>query len=208
MRHRVYKNNDSTIDVFMNMLMFFLFMFVVLIVQANPKKQDQSVKIKAEFIITIQWPDGLSDDVDTYFEDPQGRLVHYRKKANGLMHLDRDDLGSSNDSIQLPNGQWVSIKTNKEIVTLRGIMKGEYTINVHMFNKHGPKPVPVTVIIEKLNDYQMVYYREVVLVNNGDEITVCRFTLDDEGEVVSTNELEKSFTGVNFIGTSADGAGF
>ncbi len=197
MKHRVYENNDSTLDVFMCMLMFFLFMFVVLIVQAKPKKADPTVKIKAEFVITVQWPDGLADDVDTYFEDPQGRLVHYRQKANGIMHLDRDDLGNANDRIQLPDGRWVHVKTNKEIVTLRGIIKGEYTVNVHMYNKRGPKPVPVTVTIEKLNDYKMVYYREVILVNHGDEITVCRFTLDDEGGVVATNQLEKRFTKIN-----------
>lgn len=197
MLHRNYENNDAFLDVIMNMLLFFIFIFVILIIQVNPKKQDESVKIKAEFIITISWPDGLADDVDTYFEDPQGRLIHYRQKANGIMHLDRDDLGNANDMIQLPNGKWIHIKTNKEIVTLRGTMKGEYTINVHMYNKSGSDPVPVTVTIEKLNDYKMVYYREVILVENGQEITVCRFTLDDKGEVVSTNELEKKFTSIN-----------
>jgi len=162
-----YENNDSTLDVFMNMLMFFLFMFVILLVQANPKKADKSVKVKAEFVITVQWPDDRNDDIDTYFEDPQGHLVHYRQKAKGLMHLDRDDLGSSNDQIQLPDGKWVKIKTNKEIVTLRGIIKGEYTINVHLFNKRDKDNVtgiPVQVTIEKLNDYKMVYFREVILL--------------------------------------------
>lgn len=199
MKHRVYENNDSTLDVFMNMLMFFLFMFVILLVQANPSKQEKTVSVKAEFVITVQWPDDRNDDVDTYFEDPQGHLVHYRQKAKGLMHLDRDDLGSSNDQIQLPDGRWIKIKTNKEIVTLRGIIKGEYTVNVHLFNKRSnhPEGIPVQVTIEKLNDYKMVYFREVVLEEEGDEITVCRFTLDDEGEVIATNELEKRFTKVN-----------
>ena len=199
MKHRSYDNGMNDIDVFLNMLMFFLFMFVILLVQINPSKEVKSVKVKAEFVITVQWPDDRNDDVDTYFEDPQGHLVHYRQKAKGLMHLDRDDLGSANDSIKLPDGRWIKIKTNKEIVTLRGIIKGEYTVNVHLFNKRSDHPagVPVQITIEKLNDYKMVYFREVVLETEGDEITVCRFTLDDDGEVIATNELEKRFTSIN-----------
>ena len=60
----------------------------------------------------------LDDDVDTYVEDPSGNLVAFMRREEGLMHLDRDDLGKRNDSV-LPDYGVVEYTENRELVTLR-----------------------------------------------------------------------------------------
>ena len=112
------------------------------------------------------------------------------------MHLDRDDVGFSSDRIQTSFGV-VEYKENREIVSLRGIVPGEYVVNVHMYTKREDKETPVTILLEKINPFKLVTARNVVLVQQGDEKTAFRFTLDDEGKVIDTNDLEKSLTSKN-----------
>ena len=52
-------------------------------------------------------------------------------------------------------------------------------------------------MLEKINPFKLVTARNVVLVQQGDEKTAFRFTLDDEGKVIDTNDLEKSLTSKN-----------
>ena len=51
------------------------------------------------------------------------------------MHLDRDDLGLSNDKVQGPDGKIVYVYRNKEVVSLRGYSEGTYLVNAHVYNK-------------------------------------------------------------------------
>ena len=37
------------------------------------------------------------DDIDLYVQDPTGKLVWYNQKEVGLMTLERDDRGDTND---------------------------------------------------------------------------------------------------------------
>ena len=49
------------------------------------------------------------------------------------MVLERDDRGGANDFI-LVNGKKISSPIREEIVTIRGIVPGEYTVNVIAFS--------------------------------------------------------------------------
>ena len=120
----------------------------------------------------------------------------FNRREQGLMHLDRDDVGFSSDRISTSFGV-VEYKENREMVSLRGIVAGEYVVNVHMYTKREDKETPVTIILEKLNPFSVVTGRKVVLVLQGDEKTAFRFTLDDEGKVIQTNILDKSLVSKN-----------
>ncbi len=48
------------------------------------------------------------------------------------MHLDRDDLGERNDAIEVA-GRRVLNPLNQEIVSIRGILPGEYVVNLHLY---------------------------------------------------------------------------
>ena len=89
------KNSFSTVfhDLLFNSLMVFVCLFVVVLISINIQKQDNNTETKAEFIITVEWPTESNDDVDSYLQDPLGNIVYFRRREDGLMHLDRDDLG-------------------------------------------------------------------------------------------------------------------
>ena len=109
------------------------------------------------------------------------------------MHLDRDDLGNSNDRIQTELGM-VEYDDNREMVTIRGIISGQYVVNIHAYSKREGIPVPVLVTIEKINPFSTIVSKTITLNEPGQEETVCRFILNSNGDVVSINELPKSFT--------------
>ena len=81
-------------------------------------------------------------------------------------------------------------------MTLRGTLTGWYTLNIHLFNQEKlDRSVPVTVTIERLNPWGVSFVETLTLVDVGDEITVLRFRLDKDGDIVETNKLEKKFIG-------------
>lgn len=168
----------------------FLFFMALLALRAepNPGKIDK----KAEFIITMRWPDRHPDDVDLYVQDPAGKLVWYNQKDAGLMVLERDDRGDTND-FALVELRKIPLPIREELVSIRGLIPGEYTVNVHLYHHIASDPVPVSVKIEKLNPtVQVVDYRTLFLDHTDEEKTVLRFTLGDDGAVLRTNEVEKS----------------
>ena len=187
---RQYHSNLPFVDLLFNVLIGFVFLFIVSFLLINPIAKRADIEVKAEFLITVMWPDDLEDDVDTYVEDPVGNLVWFRSREPGLMHLDRDDLGKRNDEVTTAAGT-ILFPENREIVTLRGVIPGEYIINIHMFFKVGQEPVPVTVQIDKINPYSVVLRETIELKNKGDEVTVARFSVKSNGDVINVNKLPK-----------------
>ena len=187
---RNYHTNLAFLDLLFNTLLCFAALFSLAFILINPSKKNKTVDAKAEFIITVIWPSEMDDDVDTYVEDPEGNLIAFNRREQGLMHLDRDDTGIAFDTISTDFGR-VEYKENREMVTIRGYLPGEYVVNVHMYTKREDAETPVTIILEKINPYKVVTGRNIVLKLRGDEKTAFRFTVDDEGKVIQTNQLEK-----------------
>ena len=108
------------------------------------------------------------------------------------MLLDRDDRGGANDFI-LVNGRKVLSPIRQETVSIRGIVAGEYTVNVYHFIAMGREPVPVSVKVEKLNPtVQVVHYAKMMMESAGTERTAVRFAIDGSGTVTDVNSHEKS----------------
>ena len=178
-------------DLLFNALLGFVVMFVLAFLMINPVARTGAVDAKAEFLVTLSWPDGRSEDVDLYVEDPAGNLVWFRQREAGLMHLDRDDLGRSNDVIRVA-GREIVHPLNQEIVSIRGVLPGEFVVNVHLYREHGGGAVPATVKVEKLNPkVELVFYGAVTLDEQGDEATAVRFAIGADGRVRDVNQLSK-----------------
>ena len=108
------------------------------------------------------------------------------------MVLERDDRGGANDFI-LVNGKKIASPIREEIVTIRGLVPGEYTVNISHFQATTAEPVPATVKVQKLNPTtQVVFDNTVVVDHTGDEKTAVRFRLDAGGKVVDVNSRQKS----------------
>ena len=193
MRH--YHAHLSFLDLLFNTLLCFAALFMLSFMLINPSKNENNVKSKADFIITVTWPAEVDNDVDTYVRDPQGNLVAFMRREEGLMHLDRDDLGKRNDTIQTPLGP-VTHPENKEIVTLRGFVQGEYIVNVHMYRRTDSKPLTEVIVqLDKVNPlFKTIVIKKISLGLSGDEKTAFRFKLDKDGEGVEVNELPIKLT--------------
>ena len=192
LRKRRSDEIDPFSDLLFNTLLIFVLLFAVALIAMNPKAKTGVIDAKAEFIITVTWPDMNPNDIDTWVQDPGGNLVWFRAREAGLMHLDRDDRGLANDSIVV-NGKQVVNPLNQEVVTLRGIAPGEYTVNAHYYDSKDGKPVDVTVSIVKVNPRaEVVYYGQITLARKGDEGTAARFTLLPDGSVTNIITLPKT----------------
>jgi hypothetical protein len=179
-------------DILFNALLGFAVMVFIALALIRPEARSGLVDVKAEIIITASWPDGNPDDVDLYVEEPGGNVVWYYVREAGLIHLDRDDRGNLRDTIEVA-GTTVETPLNQETVTMRGLVPGEYVVNVYRYTATTGEPIPVTVKVEKINPaLAVLHYGRTLLVARGDEATVLRFTLDEAGEVVATGDGFKS----------------
>jgi hypothetical protein len=168
------------------------FLFFIALLSVAPDAKNGKVDPKAEFLITMSWPDNHPDDIDLFVQDPAGNLVWYRRHEAGFMVLDRDDRGGANDFIMV-SGKKILSPIRQETVSIRGLVAGEYTVNIYQFAALTGKPVPVSVRVEKLNPtVQVVHYDTIELDHGGDEKTAVRFVVDQSGQVTSTNNDQKS----------------
>ena len=193
-------------DLLFNALLGFVVMFVLAFLLINPIARTGAVDPKAEFLITLTWPDGRPEDVDLYVADPADNLVWFRQREAGLMHLDRDDLGQRNDVVEMA-GRRIANPLNQEVVAIRGIVPGEFVVNVHLYRANGGDTVPATVKVEKLNpSVEVVFYGTVVLVAQGDERTAVRFAVGADGRVRDVNQLAKRIVPLRRIATAGSGS--
>lgn len=185
-------SSDPFTDLLFNALLGFTFLFLIAVLFMNPISKKAIINPKAEYIISLNWPDNDPNDLDIWVEDPSGNIIWFRNKEAGLVHLDRDDRGNINDTIDF-GGKTIDNPLNQEIVTIRGIVPGEYTVNVHYYETMNQAPVPANVTVSKVNPKLTVaFYGETILQRKGDESTVTRFTVNRDGDVIGINHLPKS----------------
>jgi len=147
----------------------------------------------------------MGDDLDLFVQDPVGNIAWYRHREAGFLTLDRDDRGGINDFI-IVNGKKILSPIREEIVTLRGIVAGEYTVNVSHFQATTGQPVSASVKVQKLNPtVQVVFDNKLMLDHSGQEKTAVRFRLDTEGKVIDVNQRSKSLL-ETFRNVRANGA--
>jgi hypothetical protein len=168
------------------------FLFFLALLAMNPEAKQGKIDTKAEFIVTMTWPDNHPDDIDLYVEDPLGDIVWYHTREAGFMLLDRDDRGGLNNSLTVA-GRRILSPIREETVSIRGIVAGEYTVNIQYYLKTQPLPVPVSVKVEKINPtVEVIHYDTIILEHAGQERTAVRFRVAQDGGITDVNHVEKS----------------
>ncbi|WP_342728184.1 hypothetical protein AAFG07_16470 [Bradyrhizobium sp. B097] len=181
------------------------FLFFLALLSVSPDSKEGKIDSKAEFIITMDWPDNHPDDLDLFVQDPAGNIAWYRHREAGFLTLDRDDRGGANDFIVV-NGKKIASPIREEIVTLRGIVAGEYTVNVSHFQATTGEPVQANVKVQKLNPTaQVIFDDKLTVTHTGDEKTAVRFRIDAEGKVINVDQRPKSLL-ETFRNVHANGA--
>lgn len=181
----------SSLDLFLTVGLVFLLFLALTYVHMRPENKNKAnIQSNAQFTVTMEWDAEDPSDVDLYLKNPLGQVCYFNNRDFPLTHLDRDDRGTISDKVLLPNGEIIEVKENREIISIRGLVKGEYIVNVHQFAaRNNGKPTKVKVTVEKINpSVTKIYHKEVILEQTGHEIHICRFVLDESGNVVDVND--------------------
>jgi hypothetical protein len=185
-------------DLLFNIVMGVAFMFMLAFLLINPVAKKKDIESKADYLIMLTWDSKSVNDIDLWMRDPVGNLMSFRNKDSGLMHLDRDDLGSRNDKIKLPNGTVKVLSFNREIAALRGTVEGWYVVNTHVYRKRdASNKITGRLELLKVNPYKVIDVQDVVFTLQGEEQTIWQFRMDSEGKIVDLNRDE-----INLVGKS------
>ena len=170
-------------DLLFNVLIGFVMLFVIAFLLINPIAKKADIPVKAEFIIVLEWDNEATDDVDLWVQLDDRLPVGFSNRENAPLHLDRDDLGTTNDKI-LIDGVTHIIKVNRETTTIRGIVPGDYFVVVHAYHKK-EVTIPYTVTVIKVNPFRQIYSLTGVLKVDREINRLPAFTVESNGRVRS-----------------------
>ena len=198
-----FKSSLGFIDLLFNILLGFAFLFIIAFLLIKPEAKKKDFDRRAEFVIILEWDHDAPDDLDLYVQDPTNDKVSFRLPIANYMHLDKDDLGVRNDTIINADGTTSTVKINREVVTIRGIIAGEYIINAHYYSTrvysgsqlepdertvdYRNKPqrdLTVKIELHKVTPYSVLWAGEKKFTHRGQEETFLRFRLDTDGNII------------------------
>ena len=199
-------------DVQFVLIMGFVFIIWAMLSFLNPPAQEDMAEPPGNVAVHIEWPPG-DTDVDLWVTGPgETRPVGYSNKSGRLWNLLRDDLGLRPDATP----------SNHENAYTRGLVPGEYIVNVHCYNCPS---IPVVVDVEvsvkqedssgtmvngkKPIDIKIIVTTSVTLRFNKHEKTAVRFRLTSDGDLVpdSVNHIYHKIKGgqtSNHLGDAGD----
>ena len=208
-----YKSTIGFTDMLFNVLVGFAFLFIVAFLLIKPESKKEDFERKAEFVVVMEWDHDQPDDIDLYVQDPTQNKVHFRLPIVNFMYLDKDDLGFANDVVRYKDGTTTKVNINREVVTIRGIIPGQYIINAHYYSarewtrlgqlttnsndihsrKIDSKNEPITGKIElhRVDPYKIMWVGEKKFFRKGQEETFVRFTIDPDGDQIGDFEYEE-----------------
>ena len=176
-------HGESSGTVFRDVLMLALIGFVAMVVMLLPhisKTQDETDEHTppGNVVVEMHWPDELPVDVDLWVQAPNDVPVGFWNQGSQFFNLLRDDLGLEGDASA----------RNYEVSYSRGILAGDYTVNVHMYGKiPAGVVVPVRVVVSvkaKYDTLRQILQTSVELQHRNQEETAFRFRLTGDGNLV------------------------
>ena len=182
-------------DVTLLALAAFVAMVLMLLPFLNPGAEAESeadgISDPGNVIVELVWPPERDADIDLWVRAPGTLPVGFPNKGNAVVNLLRDDLGLFQDLTDI----------NYEIVYSRGIVPGEWIVNVQAYrmeNPIRPDPVRVQVVVSVKREGEErptpILEKKVELRYPRHETTVFRFALTGKGALVhgSVNDVRLS----------------
>ena len=156
-----------------------------------PVEPTEGADPPGNLIVALYWPEG-DIDIDVWLLGPGDIApVGYSNKSGKLFNLLRDDLGFPDKD------------RNYENAFTRGIVAGEYIINLHLFRGTAPVTVDVEISVNTgkpgKSDMKRLLTTKVELKRYGEEKTAVRFLLDAEGNITpgTTNSVFRPLRAAN-----------
>lgn len=202
-----FKSTTGFNDILFNLLVGFVFLFIIAFLLINPPTKKEEAPKKAEYLIILEWLEKSADDVDLWVRDPNGITVSFTRKTGNLLNLEKDDLGASNDRWVRPDGSVVTIPINREVVTMRGIVPGRYQVAAHIYakkdrwvknpdtgqvEKASTSEGKLVATLVKINPYGELYRVSKQYNTKGQVFTLFNFEIDKEGKLLAIDERRNS----------------
>jgi len=214
------EDGDDTAGTILRDIILFCFgvvaaVLLIILPHINePESKEDVAQRRGNMRVEILWDDERNVDVDLWCLAPGDVPVGYSNVGGTYFNLLRDDLGHINDATGM----------NYEISYTRGLPAGEYVINLHYYRGDGAagpsnhpadrgqqitqptKPIKVKILITIKKDDsgssktspQKILTTEIELMHQGDEITVARFRLDKNKDLIegSINNVQMNLRSI------------
>lgn len=216
-----YDSGLSFTDMLFNYLLAFGFLLAIALMLIRPPTEPaKSVSLRAEFVLTMTWPDGAFDDIDLWLMLPDGKKVFFRQQDVEYVTLDRDDLGALKDFYTDGNGKRQLALMNREMMTIRAIVPGRYVVAAHVYAANEtatdyadpskqwrtevPLPYAASLEVTKLNPrVSEILKAKVQLAERGQEVVFAAFEVDAEGNVKAVELNPSQYKIVDLVPTPA-----
>jgi hypothetical protein len=166
-------------------LVGFVAIVIVMLPHLNPPGLDAAKAIEhpGQIMVEAVWKHGVDIDVDLWVLAPGDHSVGYSRKEGVVFDLLRDDLGMLNDTLPL----------NYENAFTRSRPPGEYIVNVMIYRVGPMDALPLKVIVKvskKVGKSSVTLIQKAVTLRyHGEELTVVRFTLDEDGDASGFHDV-------------------
>lgn len=162
------------IDLLFNLLLSFVALFCLSFLLINDTSSENSVDSESNFLISMRWD--ANCDVDLWLLLPDGRKVFYANRDEAPAHLDVDvrlwrSFGLSGKRLYV-------IQNNEEIISIQGILQGEYAVNAHLFSSNGYDSVEVEVIVQDVKNGNVIYAGKKTVSPDMEQQHFVRFTVN------------------------------
>ncbi len=176
-------------DVILLALTGFISMVILLIPFVNPPtEEEKNSEPPGNVIVELFWDDTRDVDIDLWVQAPNDIPVGYSNKGGFYFNLLRDDLGKYKDNTPV----------NYEVSYSRGIVAGEYFVNLHLYreDKSPFNPIDAEILVSVIHPETKERKQILKSIKNltivGTELTVFRFYLDENG-VLNEKSINNSF---------------
>jgi len=187
-----YKNTLGFVDLLFNLLIGFVFLFLLAFILINPVAKKDTFEPKAEYLIVLTWNDRSRNDIDLWIKDDADNIVSFKGKDIALMNLDRDDLGQRNDTLDTsvdnkPRESKEEIFVNREVISIRSKSDRSFSVTTHYYSGYGIEE-DVTVEIIQVNPYKILKVKKFNLEEKGVEKFVASFDVRNGNVIFTDNE--------------------
>ena len=182
------------LDLSNTLFFFFVALFAIALLAISDADEKKRVDTTSKLLVHLTWRDNSPNDVDLSVRTPADHVVWFRQKEADFASLDHDNLGVGNTTALDASGSPITSPTRDEVIYIRQTLPGTYVVNVNLYAQYGGEAEPVTVTLTSVDpSYRQAITRQLTLTERHEEHTAFRFTVDDRGNVTSTDLIEELF---------------
>lgn len=184
------------VDFLFNINKIFAILFVIFFLLIRPiaestNPETKNVETTDSIFATLEWNPESSYDIDIHLKLPNGSIVNFRSKDSNEASLERDDLGTTNDSYIVAEETKV-LKLNREIIHIRSLSDGLYVFNIHFYKNMNNEQIPLNLLFDLqqfIPDYKILYHENVEALGLHEEKTILSFEVVDGKIVTKMDDL-------------------